>query len=528
MSTMLANKQNATKKKFFARIFKVGVNPIVIRELRQSVRSRFMIGIVIFFLLFLLGATGITLLATEVHNQSSGSSIGFSTGQTLFSSLFSLLMFVCVFLFPIYIATRLGSERNKNGLDLLYISTLSPSAIIRGKFFSGIVLLVLIFSLSLPFLTFTYLLRGIDIPTIFVITGGGFLIAMAMVAAAILFACLPLSKVFKIVIGVLVGFLMLGFVPQIILVSLMGYGAPPFTSMGINLSSWQFWGATAAVIGIIGIAIGLMNVLSAALIAPKTANRALPVRCFVTAMWLISGLIAATTDLIHTPGSGNVILAWLWASVLLMAATILIAVSENEHLSFRIRKSIPRKRGARKLIFPFYSGPAGGVIWTILIAGASFLIAFGVHPSLLGDKDNWHPLLAVFLYFYSYGLTALLIHRFLLKKLSPAITWLIALSLMFLATILPLIIILFSGTMSLDDYENWQYGNPFALFDESHRSEHMGLAATWALLVSLVHIPWFSRQFRKFKPLGDENATPKKTLSSNSEDKQCTPNTANS
>ena len=40
-----------------------------------------------------------------------------------------------------------------------------------GKFFSALVLAMLVFSACAPFMTFTYLLRGIDIPTILFVLG---------------------------------------------------------------------------------------------------------------------------------------------------------------------------------------------------------------------------------------------------------------------------------------------------------------------------------------------------------------------
>ena len=102
---------------------------------------------------------------------------------------------------PLYIGVRVAAERQESDLDLLYISTLSPARIIRGKFFCGAYVAVLFFSACMPFMTFTNLLRGVDLPSVFFILLCLFLIVCCAVQVAIFLACLPISKLLKILIG---------------------------------------------------------------------------------------------------------------------------------------------------------------------------------------------------------------------------------------------------------------------------------------------------------------------------------------
>ena len=69
-----------------------------------------------------------------------------------------------------YAAFRsLAAEREDNTYDLLSITTLKPRQIISGKLGSSIVQMAVYFSAITPCLAFTYLLRGVDLPTIAVL-----------------------------------------------------------------------------------------------------------------------------------------------------------------------------------------------------------------------------------------------------------------------------------------------------------------------------------------------------------------------
>ena len=102
-----------------------------------------------------------------------------------------------------YMGLRVASERQDNNPDLLYISTLSPGRIIRGKFFCAAYVTLLFFSACLPFMALTNLLRGVDLPTVFFLMAFLFILVCGVNLAAMAFLCLPAHQpaVFKIVAG---------------------------------------------------------------------------------------------------------------------------------------------------------------------------------------------------------------------------------------------------------------------------------------------------------------------------------------
>ena len=105
---------------------------------------------------------------------------------------------------------------------------------------------------------------------------------------------------------------------------------------------------------------GLLHVLATALISPPSANRALPVRMFVAVMWIAWGAVTYWAAIDNK--EGELMFFWMVPSIIVLAAALLIAITENELLSARVRQTIPRFE-MRRLALLFYSGPAGGIIW---------------------------------------------------------------------------------------------------------------------------------------------------------------------
>jgi len=179
------------------KIMDLAFNPVMIKELRQVTRSRFLIGIIAIYMLVMLSAVGIFIFDLTVSN-----SADWGSGRQLFNILLPILNFGCILFVPFYTGIRLAIEHSDTNLDLLFTTTLSPGEIIRGKLLNGIVMLVILYSICTPFLVFTYLLRGIDIPTMCIVLVPLFLITIIVIQAAILIATLPTSKPFKIMLGI--------------------------------------------------------------------------------------------------------------------------------------------------------------------------------------------------------------------------------------------------------------------------------------------------------------------------------------
>ena len=168
------------------------LNPIVIKELRQGVRSWTVTGMLLLFLAILFIAS-LGFLVTESFDINPNMGLG----GVMFSWFMAILAGASVFFIPLYTGVRVAAERQENNPDLLYVTTLSPVRIILGKFLCSAYLVLLFFSACMPFMAFTNLLRGVDLPTVFYILGFLFLVVCLANMIAIFLACLPLSRPFK-------------------------------------------------------------------------------------------------------------------------------------------------------------------------------------------------------------------------------------------------------------------------------------------------------------------------------------------
>ena len=180
-------------------------NPIVVKELRQAVRSWAVTGMLLAFLCILFFVTVGFLLGRDI-NPSQG------LGRDIFQFFLPVLSLVGFVFIPVYVGGRLTAERLEGNVDMLYITTLSAARIIRGKLLCGIYLTVLFFSVCAPFMVFTNLLRGIDLPTVFVLLVIAFLLSILSLQASIFLSCLPASKGLKLLVGLPAGGFMMGLV----------------------------------------------------------------------------------------------------------------------------------------------------------------------------------------------------------------------------------------------------------------------------------------------------------------------------
>ncbi len=306
------------------------LNPIVIKELRQGVRSWAVTGMLLLFLVVLF-ITSLGFLVTQSFDVNAGIGLG----GTLVSSFVVILAGASIFFIPLYIGVKVAMERQENNPDLLYVSTLSPARIIFGKFLCGAYITVLFFSACMPFMAFTNLLRGVDLPTIFFILGFLFLVVCAANMIAIFLACLPMSRPFKFLFVIYGIFQAFG-----VIASLVGISFTMMRSgVGTMMVNRDFWIGVVTSVGVgVGIT-GLFFMLAVALISPPSANRALPVRIYLTALWLLGGLLCFSW--VVRSGSVEPMNMWLFLSFGMSILALLVVISNADHLSLRVLRTVP-------------------------------------------------------------------------------------------------------------------------------------------------------------------------------------------
>ena len=469
------------------------VNPIVVKELRQAVRSRFVAGVFLLFLLVELLGVGIGLANSINHNYT----INYYTGRSIFHFLYIALSTACILFIPSYAAIRLAMERWDSNLDLMYISTIKPAAIIRGKLFATLAIALLLFSAAAPFMSFSYLLRGVDLPSIFIALAFIFIYVALLTQFMIFVACLPTSRAFKIVLGLVA---LSGLFQALVFVNIAGW-AIIYEGFGSKIKDPDFL-ITAAIslaCGILGI--GLIQRISVALISPPTANRSLPVRRYATITWAITGIIVIACAGYYS--DVDIIAAWLIPSVIFFALAIVWGLGEKTQLSLRVRHTIPKNPIKRRIAFLFYNGPAGALFWASTLTITTFIVA-GISTTFIdgyidGDQAEFGVIIAnIFLYSVAYGLAGVSVWRLLLsKRISSSAIGLIACLLAVIGSILPNIVAIITNSGSYW-HSAWYIGNIFTVANQKHLYTHITFAFFFAIVMLACNGSWITNQMKNF------------------------------
>ena len=488
------------------------MNPVLLREFRQLSRNKIVFAIIFLCLSALLLTSGIYIMVTMLDINRGNASL--EHGSTLFSLLSTILILATFTFVPLYTSIRFGMERRKGKQDLMYTSAIPPWQIIFGKTMTAAQLTTLIFSLALPFLSFTYLLRGVDLGNAALSIAMLFVFVILGSQLALLFVAIPMSLIFRILITVL--FLM----PTIMSYYIIGaivlvWNGGAKELLGSSFMSHSFIPIlTFSVICIILFSAALFT-LTTAIISPPSSNRAIGIRSYnsiAMLIFLISGMIC-----LHEQGVAEVVNV-LSTILLVLACLILVATSaECDTRSLRVQRNIPQGLFKRFLVFPFFQGRLNGIVWAlgaILILAAINLISvllestscshgFGSHIG-----DDIIIMQSMFFYTSGYTLLGIFIQRKLLKRwYNTGITPIVTVILLLIITVIPYLFAFF--TKSLVDFEDiWSPLSPIDPNYDMQIETHIGAAVVLTILGILLNLKLFRESIRSFKPLQKDVTIP--------------------
>jgi hypothetical protein len=397
----------------------------------------------------------------------------------------------------------------------MFTTTIRSISIIWGKFLSGFIITCLFFSVSAPFMVLTYMLRGIDVPTIAIVLFIDFLTIVSAVQMTIALACgaKNLVSAAGIVVLCLIALpMVLVQIGQLTLIGIMGMGGG-FFGATISGVTWLY---ILGMLGLLGCGHGGVMLAGAATISPPTSNRAFGLRLFLVCLWLVSGIICAIT----TASSLNTdwIFAWGVVSAWIGLLMLLVSICERDRWGPRVLAQVPRNRLLRPIAFLLFSGSAGGAILSLLVMIVSLIIPWVwlKAGSPLGGYDNAHGILlscTTCAYVTAYALLGVFIVRYIGRGfIKTEATVAIALALMAGGTVAPMIVsYILNPNGNFEHGYLWRLGNPFAA--------QAGSASDYPffLLVSLfaagtmaaLSTPWMIQQMRRFKPLKPVTTTGK-------------------
>ncbi len=490
-------------KRLFAFASTVGdrINPVAVKEFRQAVQSRWVSAIFLLFLLLNLGIVGgYLMLSPDAATSIDG-------GKNIFIALESILFFTCIGFVPLYAGIRLSLERNDTNIDLFFVTTITPGAIVRGKYLTAMALTLLIYSACMPFMILTYLLRGIDLPTIFAVLAIGFMVCAGVNAMGIFAGSVSGSWLLRglVAVGMLIFLFMTAvmFIQSVSTAIIIGWGL-----FGV----YTTWTTIGTILLFEALAIGLLYVLAVALLSPKPSNRMLVPRLYITGTWLVVGVVAAIWSYMQT--SADPIIGWVIFSTFGFTAMMVDSLGERDSWTTRVKRTIPRNLLLRPFAFLFYSGSAGGIIWCAILFTSTILAAINWGRYLSANLSELHECCSnatlVFGYFLCYCLTTAFFCKVLLKNINIPNLSVLAAFLAVLACLAPYLVAFFLEDLGRTSLPWYMIGSPMVLTMENQAAIDAAgpFLLVWFVIAALVAMPWALGQWRRFKPLETTNLTP--------------------
>jgi ABC-2 type transport system permease protein len=144
-----------------SRVFAAFWNPIVAKEYRSRMRTwKSPVAMMVYILL--IGGLGY-LVFSLVASPNSGLVGGSNRGQVLFSVLVGFQVILLTFITPALTAGAISSERERQTIDLLFVTRIRPFSIIWGKLLASMSFVVLLLILSIPIFSLVFLFGGIEL-----------------------------------------------------------------------------------------------------------------------------------------------------------------------------------------------------------------------------------------------------------------------------------------------------------------------------------------------------------------------------
>ena len=139
-------------------------NPIVAKEYRSRMRTwRSPLAMSIYILL--LGGMGWAIFSTQAGSSrySFNSGLAANYGHQLFLYLVMFQMGLIAFVTPALTAGAISGERERQTLDLLFVTRIPPFSIVWGKLIASMSFVVLLLLLSVPIFSLVFLFGGIEL-----------------------------------------------------------------------------------------------------------------------------------------------------------------------------------------------------------------------------------------------------------------------------------------------------------------------------------------------------------------------------
>ncbi|WP_417731096.1 hypothetical protein [Rosistilla oblonga] len=347
------------------------LNPILIKEARQSLKSRQFSGT--FFLLLIASlfwmTVGVVTLAPDIYYVPSG--VYMMTGY------YFLLAIPMLAMVPLAAHRSLASELDEGTFEMLAITKLSALRIVTGKLGSALLQMLVYFAVLVPCFAFCYLLRGVDLPMIATTIVVVFTVSILLTTWGLLLSTIAQTRATQML--TLLMLLVTIFFAEIF--SAIFVLSAVYTQQLIwDLEALLFTG----LFGLVAVSCMVLFVKAAASrIAPVTENRSTPLRWIMFAQQLIWIGSIATFALWSSDDDvlmfGCLMLAGYW----LLMGTLMLG--ESVDLSPRVLRTLPETTLGRMFLLWMIPGPGTGYMFA-LTTSATGILALGMCSLIVGGS----------------------------------------------------------------------------------------------------------------------------------------------
>jgi hypothetical protein len=400
-----------------ARIEHVGdqCNPIVVREVRQALKSR---QFVVTFLLLLLVAWAGSLFGVSYQ----GEAIDYGAPAGLFFAGFLLVLSLTSLVIVPFSAYRsIVEERAETTLELVQITALTPAQIVRGKTQSAMVQVLVYYCAIAPFIAFSALLPGFDVVHVI----------FALVMLAITSLCFSMIA---LAIGAQARQKTSQAFSSLAVIGLASAGLAGFYAFMTRATSElrfdhseTWWGLGFFLF--IAVSTGYLCEQSAvAQLTFESDNRSTRIRLAATAQWLVCGIGLLAYLIVQRPPMfpPDTLEAILTLFVLYITIAGVFFCCEPDSLSRRVSRGLPLSSVLRIIYAPFLPGGARGFLYSLLSLLVAALLTALLHARVTPGAGQGNPAqFAVVLLSYSiiYLATATFVARSLRRWTSNVVAF---------------------------------------------------------------------------------------------------------
>ncbi len=329
------------------------VNPILVKESRQAVKSR-QFAVTFAFVLVLAWVwsfLGVAIMSPGIFYAPGG--------RFMLVGYFVIMMIPLAIIVPFSAYRSLAGEREDGTFELLSISALRPMQVINGKLGSSALQILVYLSAISPCLAFTYLLRGVDLVVIFLILVAASLLSLLLSAIGLFLGAQTrqhrwqaVSSVALILLLAIICFLSCMFVSVMIIVN-----------ASLPYKQKEFWLALAAILTGWGALFAMVLLAASASISFASDNRSTRLR---------AGMLICHALLLGWA-------VWLWqytereavaiGTVYLLPSAVFwwlmggLMIGESTLLSPRVKRGLPKTLLERSLFMLFFPGPGTGYLF---------------------------------------------------------------------------------------------------------------------------------------------------------------------